>query len=145
MARKNDPTQRPPDPYPRAERWRPAPAALGGCLFAAVMGGWLVAGLILAITVPRFEQVFQDFDAELPVLTGLVISLSHAARNPLVWGLGLMLMVGWAALYAKVDSWAIRVPLIALPLALLAGVVLTVLAGLFIPLLTLTRSIDAAP
>ncbi len=49
MAKSDDPTRRPPDPYPRAERRCPAPAALGGCLFAAVVGGWLVAGLFLPL------------------------------------------------------------------------------------------------
>ena len=38
---------------------------------------------ILLITVPQFEEIYRDFDTNLPAMTEFLIQLSYAARSPL--------------------------------------------------------------
>jgi len=49
----------------------------------------LFLGVMLVITVPQFEQIFGEFDTNLPATTELLIHLSHMVRSPLsLLGLG---------------------------------------------------------
>ena len=42
----------------------------------------LLLGAILIVTVPGFEDIFNDFSTELPAMTQWLVQLSHAAQSP---------------------------------------------------------------
>ena len=49
----------------------------------------LAFGQIFVSTIPQFEEIFNDFDTQLPAITRLLIQLSHMVRSPLsLLGLG---------------------------------------------------------
>jgi type II secretory pathway component PulF len=51
-------------------------------LFAALP--WLLILLHLLVIVPRFMKMFQEYGLKLPVMTQLVINLSHLVRSQLI-------------------------------------------------------------
>lgn len=77
-------------------------------------------GLLIGI-VPRFAQMFADLNAELPMITQVMLALSKAVINPLAWAavVGLGVAGGWlfqryyatASGRLQVDTWIFKVPL----------------------------------
>ena len=57
--------------------------------FILLVSSVLLLGAILIVTVPGFEDIFNDFDTNLPAMTLCLIQLSHMARSSLsLLGLG---------------------------------------------------------
>jgi len=58
--------------------------------------------LFLVITVPHFDAMFKDFQSELPLMTEMLVQLSHAVSSPLsLLGLGVFA----ATLYFGAKFW----------------------------------------
>ncbi|MCL2710634.1 MAG: type II secretion system F family protein [Planctomycetaceae bacterium] len=59
-------------------------------------------GIILIVTVPGFEEIFNDFDMDMPVMTQQLLQLSHMASSPLtLLGLGVFALT----LYICTKLW----------------------------------------
>ena len=57
--------------------------------FILFVSSVFILGAILLITVPQFEEMFNDFYTDLPAMTELLVQLSRMARSPLsLLGLG---------------------------------------------------------
>ena len=123
-----------------------AVATLAGIAQAAL---WLLLWAALLRTVPRLEKVFRDFNAELPRLTQLVISLSHLTLA--YWYLPILPICLWpvvnrgvvSALWSGPEGVAGRWTWYAItwlvPLLLLAFVVIALVA----PLISLLSALSA--
>ena len=73
---------------------------------AIVMGLAVVTILVLTIFVlPRFQTFFDDFNAELPLPTRMLVSFSKlsATYGPIVVGIGLVVFIGLVA-FGKTDA-----------------------------------------
>jgi type IV pilus assembly protein PilC len=120
----------------------------------AVLGiASVVLALILWLVVPAFQNIFASFDAELPWLTRLVISLSGGLQR---YGLGLLLTITLVAIWLKrqlrlrpswqhqLHRWVLQLP-IAGPLTRQACTArwTRTLATLFAAGVPLTEALDA--
>jgi len=121
---------------------------------SAVLGiASVVLALILWLVVPAFQNIFASFDAELPWLTRLVISLSEGLQH---YGLGLLLAIALVAVWLKrqlrlrpswqhqLHRWVLQLP-IAGPLTRQACTArwTRTLATLFAAGVPLTEALDA--
>ncbi len=74
---------------------------------------------LLVVIVPKFEQIFQDMDAEMPALTLAVIGFSDGVKDNWYWilGGGLLIFIGWRLLSrsekgrAALDRFVLKVPI----------------------------------
>ena len=111
-----------------------------GYLFGAAVASILVMWGVLVFVVPKFSEIFEDFDTELPRITAVVISVSWFLRHPAGLALFAVLIGGIVALFICVRHHLVR---FGLPLILFAvtcvGVAVIVLA-LYLPLVRLIQS-----
>lgn len=129
-----------------AEPRRPSAGlkALGVVLASAGGLVWLIPIVLLVYIVPKFVEVFNKFDAELPSLTRVIIAASWAVAQvwylaALVWLAVVAGLVG-ASLAARSNRaiWASGIfaaVSVGLTLLVLAGMVVS----LFVPLVVLVQ------
>ena len=88
---------------------------------AVIAVGFIVTSILLVFVIPQFESLFQDFGADLPALTALVVDMSKGFRE--WWWFVVMAIVGTVvgsvAAYRRserfrdfLDRTILRVPLI---------------------------------
>jgi type II secretory pathway component PulF len=128
-------------PVPQVARRSP-----GRAVFTAVcIFGLLTFPLVvIAIIVPKFEEIFKDFGVALPVVTRVIINVGHAMRSPLgVVIIGLWL-VGSAALAGLISLRSAGAAGILLLVGmLLAGISFIVLIlSMFAPLVQMIESLQ---
>lgn len=58
-----------------------------------------IAGGLIVFVVPQFAEIFNSFDAELPLPTRILISLSDGLKSPITIGISLIVIVGCVLLY----------------------------------------------
>jgi type II secretory pathway component PulF len=100
--------------------------------------------VVIAIIVPKFEEIFKDFGVALPVVTRVIINVGHAMRSPLgVVIIGLWL-VGSAALAGLISLRSAGAAGILLLVGmLLAGISFIVLIlSMFAPLVQMIESLQ---
>ncbi|HEX8295669.1 MAG TPA: type II secretion system F family protein [Chthoniobacteraceae bacterium] len=95
-------------------------------MYPAVLLFLAVAVLVFLMVffIPRFQTLFEGFDAALPALTQVIVGISDLTRNHGIWliaGIGLAIYFGrkWFTLESsrrKWENWVLRAPVIG-PLA----------------------------
>jgi|TARA_B000000557_G_scaffold191744_2_gene157333 general secretion pathway protein F len=86
---------------------------IGALIYPLVMilaGGAIVVGLFIFV-IPRISKIFDHADAQLPLLTRLLIGLSELLSNPLIGGLLALFAVAGVIIlrqYIKTDSGRLR-------------------------------------
>jgi len=90
-----------------------------------------------ALIVPRFVDIFEDFDAELPALTILLLELPRVAvvLCLLLWAVGLI------AAEMLIRPFLPRVLIHGLSLLLISTATVLMIFGLFLPLVRLIESV----
>jgi type IV pilus assembly protein PilC len=84
-----------------------------------VFAGGLVA-LLVTYIIPKFEEFFKDFKAELPLITRMVVGLSAFVQSNILLILGVLVAgaaasAAWARTPAgamQIDAWKLKIPLL---------------------------------
>lgn len=58
-----------------------------------------IAGGLIVFVVPQFAEIFNSFDAQLPLPTRILINLSDGLKSPITIGISLIVIVGCVLLY----------------------------------------------
>lgn len=78
---------------------------IGALAYPVFLGvvGILVLNVVVIFFVPLFEPIFARLRErnEMPALSQMVITLSNAMRNPLVWIIGVPLFIGGLVLFTR--------------------------------------------
>ena len=104
---------------------------------------WLGPLGALAVGVPKFEAIFESFDAELPTLTVLLLSASDLLTQR--WYVGFPIL---AAFFGFLLAWSLTRPSrasIAMGLLLIGGsmaAMALIVMAIFLPLSHLTNSMQ---
>ncbi|HEY6065331.1 MAG TPA: type II secretion system F family protein [Thermoanaerobaculia bacterium] len=61
-----------------------------------VLSGVLIA-ILMTVVIPKFQDFFADFHADLPLLTVIVIGIAGFLRDNVIWLLPAVLFAGWLA------------------------------------------------
>lgn len=79
-----------------------------------------IAGGLIVFVVPQFAEIFNSFDAELPLPTRILISLSDGLKNPITIGITLIAVVGCVIVFRmfsateagryRIDQTKLRLP-----------------------------------
>lgn len=115
-------------------------AIIAGVIGVAVWGMILI---VLAVVVPRQEDVFRDFGVQLSAITKGVLGVSNAVRTPVgsvVGVLGILLAVSLLAWWASRGTlrWAAMLAVLLLPAL---GVLVMYIFGIIVPLAQLKQAI----
>ena len=121
---------------------------LGVCLVAGGAVAWFLILAMFAFGVPRFEEIFSNFDVEagLPALTQALIAVSHFEKAwwhvLLFAGLLLLAVLVYANLACRSRAGICAAAVFA-RLSLAAAIITPVLVviGMFLPLVHLTETI----
>jgi len=108
-----------------------------GMTVITILAAWLVAGVCLMV-VPRMVATFEDFDAELPTLTRVILaipSLGYVAGAMLVTGLLI-------AMHLIVRDPRVRLTVALATAVIVGGVVVGLIFALFVPFVRLIESMQ---
>ncbi|HEY2797254.1 MAG TPA: type II secretion system F family protein [Thermoanaerobaculia bacterium] len=80
----------------------------------------VLIGILMTYVIPRFSEFFADFEAELPLLTIVVLKVANFLRNNILIILGVLAVAGffgsrWAKTAAGrtwIDAMALRIPIL---------------------------------
>lgn len=115
-------------------------AIIAGVIGVAVWGMILV---VLAVVVPRQEELFRDFGVQLSALTQGVLGASKAVRTPVgsvIGVLGIVLVVSLLAWWASRGKlrWAAMLAVLLLPAL---GALVLYIVGIIVPLAQIKQAI----
>jgi type IV pilus assembly protein PilC len=57
----------------------------------------VLIGILMTVVIPKFQDFFADFNADLPLITVIVIGIAGFLRDNIVWLLPAVLFGGWLA------------------------------------------------
>ena len=57
----------------------------------------VLIGILMTVVIPKFQDFFADFEADLPLLTVIVVGIAGFLRDNLIWLLPAVLAGGWLA------------------------------------------------
>ncbi len=121
---------------------------LGVTLVAGGGLAWLIVFALLALAVPRFEEIFQKFDVEggLPALTQALIAVSHVIKTWWYAGVPIgvlaMAVLVYACLVCRSRAGIYAAAAFA-ALSLVAAFIASVLVviGMFLPMVDLVQDV----
>ena len=102
----------------------------------------LVMWGVLVFVVPKFAQIFEDFDTELPWIASMVLATSSFLRHPAGLGLFAMLIGGIVALFIYIRHPLVRFGLPAVLYAVTFVGVSVIVLALFVPLKRLIEGLS---
>jgi len=108
-----------------------------GMLVVTLIGLWLAAGAWVVVT-PRFVTVFEDFDAQLPTLTRVFISVPPIA----VLAGALFLTAGLVGLQFLTRDLRFRLLVILCAFLLVGALIIALIFALFLPMVNLMSSVQ---
>ena len=132
--------------YYRAAEGRQDRMGLGWILVGLGIQFFALAALVfcLVYVIPQFEQMFQEQGAELPAITQILLSLSHAVRS--YWFAAIPLTAALVGAYGitlsrlgRAGFWVVTVGLITVE----AACAVTLVVGLFLPMQELLQHMSA--
>ena len=57
----------------------------------------VLIGVLMTVVIPKFQDFFADFHADLPLLTVIVVGIAGFLRDNIIWLLPALLFAGWLA------------------------------------------------
>jgi type IV pilus assembly protein PilC len=57
----------------------------------------VLIGILMTVVIPKFQDFFADFHADLPLLTVIVVGIAGFLRDNIIWLLPAVLFGGWVA------------------------------------------------